>query len=574
MLLPLALTAFATEAPAVEPEGSSKYTGTTKDDWKAYYEGLNTTQYDVTCADGLVALVEIINAASDGFSAKTVSLKCDLIFNEGDASTWETTAPANVFSWTPIANFKGTFNGNGYTVSGLYINTSEDVYSGFFGCLKDGAQVSNLGVVNSYMNNTSTALCMGGIAGSINGKNVKIEGCYSNAILQAGSASIDTSAVVGGIVGLVEDTVAIADTLDRTTAALISQCAFDGTAVANTSGSKHCSVGGIVGMLGTKDRAVHTAHDELIIRDCVNFGSVSNNKNKSTQTMAGILGLLENGKNAATTPVYVSATVERCLNFGTATTTGDSSGYSTHANALVGQIRNADKLPTKPELIVNGCFIFTDLAQSFFALSTSLNALQFKLNDTLIALSTDTASPDPNDYILTTAHIIASSDTVKTTLPDGYTNWTVRTGNVNAEYPLPTTVYDNFFKVELKYVQSTDVDSENKYTVRIIAEVDSENYNAAGFEVIDVQNNRKLDVDTNSNGGVKVYKTVTSGNEESYTARGDRLYITVTISNLEGAAELKITPYTYGDAANAATKVTGASKTLTFNANGVCTNVQ
>ena len=54
-------------------------------------------------------------------------------------------------SFTPIGNngrnYTGTFNGNGKTVSGLYINDSSKDYQSLFGYIGTGGKVENLGIV-------------------------------------------------------------------------------------------------------------------------------------------------------------------------------------------------------------------------------------------------------------------------------------------------------------------------------------------------------------------------------------------------------------------------------------------
>ncbi len=478
MLLPMATMVFATTTP--NEVANSKYTGSTESATE-YYQGLidsNATQFDVYSADALVALVELINDDANGFAGKTVSLKCDLIFNEGNAGDWAANPPAN--SWTPIANFKGTFNGEGHTVSGLYINTSADTYSGFFGCLKDGAQVSDLGVVNSYMNNTKSTSYMGSIAGAISGKSVEIFGCYSDAILSA--------VYTGGIVALVEKTVAKTTNNfdpDISTAALISQCMFNGEATAKTA-----SAGGIVAT--TDPTFTNADYDAVKIFDCVNFGTVSTTVGGSGRAMGGILGFIERDEYKKEDAGGI-AVIERCLNFGKVNPPAGAN-TNTRANALVGQLRNVEG---ECKITITDCFIFTDLEQEYLFANASIdgcNGCTYIINGVQNESSDSNGKKeevpdthiteilkDLNDstHINYDPYIIADSNTVKTTLPfTDNSNWTLRTNNAKDEYPLPKAVYDNFFRVELKYIQSTDPYGENKnlYDVRIIAEIDSLNY--------------------------------------------------------------------------------------------------
>lgn len=81
--------------------------------------------------------------------------------------------------WTPIGvssdyPFKGTFDGNGHTISGLYFNNSKQSYVGLFGCVGKGGIVKNVNVTDSYM---SGKWNVGGICGKNSGGTV--QGCTS-----------------------------------------------------------------------------------------------------------------------------------------------------------------------------------------------------------------------------------------------------------------------------------------------------------------------------------------------------------------------------------------------------------
>ncbi len=96
-------------------------------------------------------------------------------------------------SWTPIGNstnkFTGTFDGDGKTVSGIYINGASD-YQGLFGFTDSGSTVKNTGVVNSYMKGGNN---VGGVVGYNNFGT--IQKCYN-------TGTVTGVGVVGGVVGL------------------------------------------------------------------------------------------------------------------------------------------------------------------------------------------------------------------------------------------------------------------------------------------------------------------------------------------------------------------------------------
>jgi hypothetical protein len=90
--------------------------------------------------------------------------------------------------WTPIYEFTGTYDGNGYTISNLNIQRPSTAYIGLFRLIASGGQVKKLGVTNV---NISGNLCVGGLAGVNNGT---IENCFA-------SGTVTGSNYVGGLVG-------------------------------------------------------------------------------------------------------------------------------------------------------------------------------------------------------------------------------------------------------------------------------------------------------------------------------------------------------------------------------------
>ena len=215
------------------------------------------------------------------YSGQKVVLDNDITINEGKAKDWAKNAPE--YEWTPVGRyvdeegktkgqtFAGTFDGNGHTISGMYINvdSTKAFAVGFFG--KVIGKIQNLSLVNSYIGGTAggnvgtfAASFAGGIA----------ENLYSNAIID-----IDANHV-GGIVGR-----------DESEATFIN-CWFDGA----VKGKER--VGGIMGSMNN--------NTTLTIQHCLNSGSI----HSTSYYAGGLSGLLSNGV----------ATVEDSLNVGKITT--------------------------------------------------------------------------------------------------------------------------------------------------------------------------------------------------------------------------------------------------------------
>ena len=102
--------------------------------------------------------------------------------------------------WTPIGKnyssaFKGSFDGQGHTVSGLSITGSASSNTGLFGYV-DSATIENVTVQGSISltGNGSSSYGAGGIAGQLYGKAGAIRNCRSDVTVHGGQN-------VGGIVG-------------------------------------------------------------------------------------------------------------------------------------------------------------------------------------------------------------------------------------------------------------------------------------------------------------------------------------------------------------------------------------
>ena len=204
--------------------------GTADTEW--YDE--TSTEFEISTAEQLAGLAELVNNGND-FSGKTILLTADIVLNDtSDWEDWERSAPAN--TWTPIGNsdnyFRGTFDGQGHTVSGIYINSSDYGYQGLFGY--NSGTIKNVGLTNSYIKGD---YYVGGVCGQNEGT---ISNCYNIGNVSGGSS-------VGGVCGM---------NYDQGT---ISNCYNSGTVNGNDY------VGGVCG------------HNNGTISNCYNSGNVSGN---------------------------------------------------------------------------------------------------------------------------------------------------------------------------------------------------------------------------------------------------------------------------------------------------------
>ncbi|WP_175549000.1 GLUG motif-containing protein, partial [Desulforamulus aeronauticus] len=92
--------------------------------------------------------------------------------------------------WQPINDFRGIFDGNGYTISGLYSNRPNQSGMGLFGIL-NGARIHNLGMVDVAVRGNQM---VGSLAGASSSPNDAIINSYAK-------GEVAGVAAVGGLVG-------------------------------------------------------------------------------------------------------------------------------------------------------------------------------------------------------------------------------------------------------------------------------------------------------------------------------------------------------------------------------------
>ncbi|MCF2593649.1 hypothetical protein I6E11_07545 [Bacteroides caecigallinarum] len=144
--------------------------------------------YLISTADELRLFASMVNGGQTSISAK---LTADIVLNDiKDWESWETTAPTN--SWTPIGSnihqFTGTLDGDGHSISGIYINNSEEDRQGLVGYLGVGGTIQNLGVKASYIKGGNR---VGGLCGQNSGT---VTNCYN-------TGNVAGTKYVGGVCG-------------------------------------------------------------------------------------------------------------------------------------------------------------------------------------------------------------------------------------------------------------------------------------------------------------------------------------------------------------------------------------
>ena len=159
-------------------------------------------------------------------------------------------------SWTPIGNsgnYQGTFDGNGKTISNLYINaTSND--AGFFDYLDIGGSIKNITFDNAKVKSTgdyNTGI-LAGDAGRL---------CTIENIKTLASCSVEGNSFVGGILGAARDNISNSENH------------------AMVKGSY--TVGGVVGCYDGSSKSISS---------CANYGAVT-----GTSKVGGMVGQFSTG---------------------------------------------------------------------------------------------------------------------------------------------------------------------------------------------------------------------------------------------------------------------------------------
>ncbi len=204
---------------------------------------------------------------------------------------------SGISSFTPIGNlttnFTGTYDGQGYSISNLTIN-SNDGYVGFFGKTNE-ATIKNIGLVDCSI--TSTSMKVGSLAG-MEASSI-ISNCYS-------TGSVSGQYYVGGLIG-------------STSVGTIQKCYSKCSVTAETT----CA-GGLVG----------NSQSACKISNCYSTGAVS-----GSNYLGGIVGQLWGG-NEGLNYCYTTSSISS-----TSTTyTGAVVGYTncTFTNCYYNSDNNSD----------------------------------------------------------------------------------------------------------------------------------------------------------------------------------------------------------------------------------------
>jgi hypothetical protein len=248
----------------------------------AYSGGSGTAEspYLIANSCDLAMLASNVNTTTDYSVGKYFKMTADIDLNPGITVNDATTA---AHEWTPIGKsspvFKGTFDGGGFAVKGMYLkDKAGSIYYGLFGSTTN-ATIKNLGVTDSFVNIKNSS---GGAAGIIGFAWFStVESCYN-------TAKINGYMSVGGVVGV-------------GSVVTVKNCYNTG----EISGTMDY-IGGVVGQ-----------GSNTIIQDCYNTGNIS-----GLASVGGIVGFMMNPSAGSASAMY------RCYNIGNIVASEVESNYS------------------------------------------------------------------------------------------------------------------------------------------------------------------------------------------------------------------------------------------------------
>ncbi|WP_075602692.1 GLUG motif-containing protein [Saccharicrinis aurantiacus] len=174
-----------TQSYTTTVNGDAKYTARYKAEYSGG-EGTEAEPYEIANLDDLQLLID----TEEDFD------KYFILINDIDAketSTWVDDNDVDKKGFTPIGNyeskkFTGSFDGQGYTISNLYIDRPIDPYTGFFG-YTSFAEIKNLNLLNhTIIGGDNTGALIGSSA------NTDLENCSAN-------GSVQGKTNVGGLLG-------------------------------------------------------------------------------------------------------------------------------------------------------------------------------------------------------------------------------------------------------------------------------------------------------------------------------------------------------------------------------------
>lgn len=267
----------------------------------SYFKGSGTSEIDpylIQTAADLARLVQVVNAEISPYANSGRYYK---LMNDIDLSDY-----AAGEGWTPIGTnmtypFKGSFDGNNKSITGLTINRPEVGNIGLFGYLYLGSKVQNLSIMGASVTGKDHVGGVSGFAWGATVENCAISGSISGTDRVGGVAGFASSGTVqncystGNVTGTGDYVGGVVGYLEYNTTTV--QSCYSAARVAGKN-----SIGGVAGEVGAGS-----------VQNCYSTGSVT-----GTGRAGGVAGNVGGG------------TVENCYS------TGSVTGTNSYVGGVVG----------------------------------------------------------------------------------------------------------------------------------------------------------------------------------------------------------------------------------------------
>lgn len=552
--------------------------------------------------------LDTVDASMKIFLGKTVHITADIDLNPG--WTAGATAPLNKWLAESYHCFTGMIDGEGHTISGIYLSTTVN-HTGIFGNLKGGTKekpvgVKNLTVKNSYI--TSTVNIVGGLFGAVpsteanKNRTVLIENINME-ITVVGAAK-----EVGSVFGYVAPG-------NRVT---IRNCFFQntvrGTAMENIGGiighgsgtieiqnnyvnnthiwEKESNVMKAGGVIGCADASaaltirntvvastMKTLNSSTRVRPTGGFVGESNasaNVTIENSLFCGIDNSLNNWNGGFIGIVRGTAKIDKCIGAGVLTPAPWTVDFNA-SGAIIGQAQTNT-------IEVSNC-LYTDI---YLAVKNA----GYVLAESMVGLKKNGKDPEEvkktNNHHVTPAEITGLAAAEKLTAA-GMTDWTVTTTGL----PLPRSIVTTFGELILAKADAAETPvtklagyqvsdaADNKFNLRLVATLkladDNKtvtdgkvsNYAAVGFRVVANYGTTTKSKDYTTDMVYSAISGYTKGETTvaEYTAEslgGDYLFVLPCRNVPADAGVITMEVTTYYTAADG-TVVLGATQVFTVN---------
>lgn len=238
--------------------------------------GTSDDPYLISSADELGLLATNVNSGT-GYSGKYFKVTCDINLNTYNAGIWTPIGKYPEIWGTNTYAFCGNFDGGGYTISNVTINstTTNHEFLGLFGYTY-GATIKNVYLDNIKITNThnrgTNNIAIGGIVGQ-----AAYGTCLYNCGIKSGTIndlSNDSNSGLKAIGGIVGDVL----TRNNTIYSYVSNCYayVDITSNAIVGSKTQIFVGGIVGRLRNQNTGVSTTENYVL--NCFFSGNLKGNQ--------------------------------------------------------------------------------------------------------------------------------------------------------------------------------------------------------------------------------------------------------------------------------------------------------